>query len=968
MWGSVAYKSEDDNCSLSDDDQPQVAAWGDVAFADPDASSSAVANWGSISFVDSAAATESPVAAIEYDTPVPAQTSDVVISAARRGRKKQILSELAAAGASMLPEKSAHHVDPRCSQPEVFVAGPCVRSVHTSGSVLACSSMPCHVPEVSSYMPVVHGGFNAAPILSSALQIAVQKATSESVDEDYDKLQCHYLLTADGAIVASLTVLAASLKIPQRTLQKKLQRLVCAQLVLGKTCRVLLEQLLFQRLAPNALLAYFDYQAYDETPMKASMTVRSNPISEDFAADSADFGLTGLSAMCLDAPWKDPGIRCKFLQCQEKFAMVVQPQLSVLTIIGEMPVPLQVLERTTGECIMKALVRNSSVSSFSSFFKTKVRGSCSDKASANARAEELLMAGRTEKWYGHRFVCDVHVCSTCMKKSVHEVLPSQVSGLLHLALSLRDASALSTFKRALRQVITSRLQILRGSPPATATHFKKLAMETFLTESSSSLVQQVMLERLPNGDWSNRSSVEFYCGVGSSMSAKKIVEMYVGGLCAALLSHKPRLFPQHRWSGAEVAIDDISKLEIIHGLLSACYPVFLALLSNPSLSLSAAQGAVSSELQDGLAASEAELVAESTEGGALPAFQPQQEANRSPQQHSHDRQVASEWLNSSPLSFLVALRLAVQPLTALMYRQFQTCSAQWELGQRAHLVTQLNAATSTETPTPHRQYMVTIAATGTLEQKCLEDIMNLFFNCPHWQLVSDSHLHVWFNAKLFCLLTREACCVKQLLSHEHSRFPCRLYALLETPALYEQMLALPHCILDEWSFQMLHGQGYTLHQLLHILEGQAMVQSTNIASLESKHAANRRILTRRAVQTWAVPVETVSAEHVARCMRQNIMSLLAKVERTTSGGHADKTKVLPTLQTLSPHWYQFWVVLEVQDLDISSLPPHSNLSYQYRVYPLIQSCLSFSFWTDFLMLKWLALTSTHTKIALGVLS
>eukprot|EP00971_Amphidinium_carterae_P348668 6490620-Amphidinium_carterae.1 len=910
-WASVAYVGEDDNCSLSLDEHPEVAAWGDVAFVDPDASNCAAASWGSISCAAATAASADRAPAdTEHDSPASISVSEVVVPAVRRGRKKQILSELAVVGASMLPANSAAPVKAVSSQPVVLVPGAC-RSVDPSSRVVPCNALSCHVPAVSSLMPVFDGGFNAAPILASALQSAVHMATLQSTDEDYDKLQRHFLFTVDGAVVKSLTVLAASLQIPQRTLQQKLQRLVCAQLVESKTSRVLLEQLLFKRLVPNALLAYFDYQCYDETPMRASMTLRSRPVTEGFVAGSADIG--GSSPMCMDAPWKDPGIMCKFLQCQEKFAMVVQLQSSVLTILGEIPVPLQVLERTTGECIMKALVRNSSVSSFSSFFKTRVRGSCSDKASANARAEELLMAERRQKWHGHRFVCEVHVCSTCMKKSVHEVLPSQISGLLHLALSLRDASALSTFKRALRQVIKSRLQILRGSPPAKATQFKKLAMETFLSEASSSLVQQVMLERLPNGDWSNRSCVEFYSGVGSSMSGKEIVEMYVGGLCFALLSHKPRLFPQHRWSGAEVAIDDISKLEIIHGLLSACYPVFLAMLSNPSLSLSHAQGAVSSQPHDDVAAREPDLVQESALGDPLAAFQPQEEANRSPQQHSHDRQVASEWLNSSPLSYLVALRLAVQPLTSLMYRQFQSCSAQWELGQRSQLVTQMSAAASTEGLTPHREYMVTLAAAGTLEKKCLEDIMKLFFDCPHWQLVSDSHLQVWFNAKLFCLLTREACCVEQLLSHEHKVFPCRLYALLENPALYDEIVALPHCILDEWSCHMLHAQGYTLAQLLHILEGQAMVQSTNIASIESRHAANRRILTRRGVQTWAVPVETVSAEHVARCLRQSYLSLLRKDQRSTAAVQAGKTKVLQNLNLKTPSspWDQFCFFLRL---------------------------------------------------------
>ena len=150
-----------------------------------------------------------------------------------------------------------------------------------------------------------------------------------------------------------------------------------------------------------------------------------------------------------------------------------------------------------------------------------------------------------------------------------------VSGLLHTVLSLRQPGALLVFRAALRHVVRQRLHILEGSPPLAAEQHKARCMQVFFSHSTTKLWQQMIFSTLPNGDWRKEDVVEFYKGPRDSRSAVEIATLLESGLCLALVGHKPRLYAAHRWTGAELSIDELMRLQCIHGLLKHTYLEFL---------------------------------------------------------------------------------------------------------------------------------------------------------------------------------------------------------------------------------------------------------------------------------------------------------------------------------------------------------------------------------------------------------
>ena len=272
--------------------------------------------------------------------------------------------------------------------------------------------------------------------------------------------------------------------------------------------------------------------------------------------------------------WSE-GVVCKILQTQAKYGMVVKGPACYIHFFASFPTPLQILERNTGEVLRHSLVQNLGVSFWANSFQHKARIVCVDKAGANAKAERGLVADRSPAWSSGVLPCEVHITSTIFKKTYPVYMPEHVSGLLHTALSLRSGPSLGLFRRCLAKTIERQLVIMHGSPPREATQHKQTCMEIFMSDCSSSLVQRVLLANLPNGDWRRRGEVEYYPPAGAAANRAAVVQMFTSGLLFALVAHKPRLWPQHRWTGADIAIDELCRLEMVHGLLSSTYALFL---------------------------------------------------------------------------------------------------------------------------------------------------------------------------------------------------------------------------------------------------------------------------------------------------------------------------------------------------------------------------------------------------------
>jgi len=590
----------------------------------------------------------------------------------------------------------------------------------------------------------------------------------------------------------------------------------------------------------------------------------------------------------------------KLLQSEQHFGMLLKVGDNYVMIKGTTLSPLQAVERCTAEVLQEAQAQLSAVTAQADHFEQKTRIATVDKFSGNTKAERAIAQARGADWRTLHFFCEVHVTSTIHGQTFHNLeLGLDVSSMVHCALSLRVGAAMNRFRACMRLEVASKLHILRGRPPQEATQRRDQLLKLFLSRGPNLAFRKIVLAMLPNGDWSRRDRVEYYIvpGAGGPTERPAICRLLCSGLISALCSSPPSLYPRHRWTGADVAVDDLGLLEAIHGLLSSTYRRFYATFAQPRAAARAqrapqAREEVPAEAQPAplpIAGVEPrpranqEAVAEGLpgaganaegEGDAAAAEQDAGAAGPSAAAlaalNEKHRTTAMQWVNSDPLGRMMLFRRAMEPLRALLHAQLWLAGEEWEREEQLKLAVALAQGGAGQ---PRREYRVTIAADGKLENKFFEALRAVPEDAGFWATLPMKDKTVSFRSLAFRILTRAGAAVHQLLVEPRQRFPIRLFRLVHSPEMAEELSQAPACLRDGWTEWMLEshpGEQLTSSDFRTRLLLAASMAHMDIAGIEARHASIRRVLKGRSVQTHMINFEDADAAWVCQRVRQSM--------------------------------------------------------------------------------------------------
>ena len=468
------------------------------------------------------------------------------------------------------------------------------------------------------------------------------------------------------------------------------------------------------------------------------------------------------------------------------------------------------------------------------------------------------------------------------------------------------------FRQCLREVINERLHLYHGSPPHDAQVYKDACLKLFFGHTSTNLLQQVLIHALPNGDWRDHTQVQYYMDVDDTRSPAQVSQLLEVGLCCALVSHKPSLYPRHRWTGSDRAIDELMKLQCIHGLLGHAYVKFMKQHTGNDVHTSTEHTAGITDQSRGTTGQEAHNAPRLAEGllhGSQEAEKEDvfdeniSEEKRGSEFHSKDRKVALQWLESNPFGRMVVLRAALQPIMSFMYDQFRTSSQAFELEQRSSLAQALLQGSAGH-DVLSRQYMLTIAATGQLEQTLVQRCMEGLKDTQVWSLVPDDDLTASMNNQAMVMMCRPAALIEELLGSVHRKYPFKLFTLLTDRDAIAHIQSSSRCLLDPWSKALIDKYPDLSNiELKEILYLHCQSCSNNIAEIEAKHASNRRVVHQRSVQTHAIQVPTLSAEWLGQNQRRTMLSPLtmtsAKVKTRSKELKASDQGQTPPFESIS---------------------------------------------------------------------
>ena len=232
---------------------------------------------------------------------------------------------------------------------------------------------------------------------------------------------------------------------------------------------------------------------------------------------------------------------------------------------------LQVVDRTTGECYKEALGRICPNFALIADFERIVRVLTSDRDAAIRKAERRTAEENPMVSHIH-FPCHIHIAAGIMGR-VSELMKDGVSCLVELALCLGQAGAMAAFRKALREVLQQDLRIRLGAPPSEHEGHRRSILDLAYAGSPAAFAaRRSVVEGLANGDWSRRDVVEHWAS--GPVSRSSIVNRFQKLFVWAVASASPRVFPRHRWTGAEDAIRWVLLLMSCHGLLAKAWKAF----------------------------------------------------------------------------------------------------------------------------------------------------------------------------------------------------------------------------------------------------------------------------------------------------------------------------------------------------------------------------------------------------------
>eukprot|EP00971_Amphidinium_carterae_P024478 482618-Amphidinium_carterae.1 len=443
------------------------------------------------------------------------------------------------------------------------------------------------------------------------------------------------------------------------------------------------------------------------------------------------------------------------------------------------------------------------------------------------------------------------------------------------------------FRAALKAEVTERLQIMVGIASPASVLFRQECIQLFLP-GCSNLVRKMLLLRLPNGNWEDDQVVEYFLPPGQHCADKgAISDLVADGLVWALASHRPETWPSHRWTGFAESLEGIGILAACHSLLRPTYVRFAAAVNKPtsgpvSLNTDSAVGMEDHELTSVPFTKPTEVsIVEPSADETTPlldsAAADKPEHMKSADEHSQDVKHALAWLGRDPLSFVMGMRLVMEPLRLLLHHQFQAASDTFEFEQRVAVAERLLSGSALDDMLGCRHWMISLAAQGSHEAKAIAKLEELFDQPELWMRFPTAALNVHFRNTMFQLLSRTGGCLEYYFVLPHKSYPVKLFRLLHEPELWSELLLDKTCMFDVWSANLIDKCRHAdVSVIIHILMAHAQQLSTNIFVTETLHASIRRAVTLSSTQTWTGDFAYVSALWVCQTLRNGVASKLVR--------------------------------------------------------------------------------------------
>lgn len=550
---------------------------------------------------------------------------------------------------------------------------------------------------------------------------------------------------------------------------------------------------------------------------------------------------------------------------KSKYAKVVQSEFQIGLLLqdvqteefmfarGVMPTSLVAVDSCTAE-VFRFLQKRIEQSvpellRIASLSRMSVQMVNTDRHASNIKAEKAIHADSKGLWVKSHYPCDHHDTASSLGKALGLAgMQRHVAGMLAAALSMQGAGETLEFRKALCTVIDSRLDIRVGRrPEGIAQAHREAVLDTFLplkgpraSKKSRRLryLQRFILNTCLNGDLQNSDAVEVY--VTSFLpdidKIKQIIHRFV---VPCLVPSKPPVFPRGKWTHTEDAIEFFGLIDAHHSLLHPAVFLWLGKKEHPT-------GLSERTDQLQLVEADREEAEASTSSTLNPVKAWQEEARQ-------QKLKCQRWASTSPGPELGVLRSAISPIIELTHKLLNRAGEFWEKQQQHKSL-----------KGEDRTYRVLEVFRGT-DLKAFKEASRDAFH-RHLTVVPNHAQKRSLQVLAFRVQSCLSCAVHYYLELRWSSYPVKLFGLMDG---FEDK-DVEHCIkvLDPLSaeffakFETHEARMGELAQLTLVCL--ALLFTTGTAEIEARHAATRRLIHVKSVQTHRPTLQTISASWLCR--------------------------------------------------------------------------------------------------------
>ena len=702
---------------------------------------------------------------------------------------------------------------------------------------------------------------------------AIASRDKGSLDIDMIGLASHFIGCDDlSGTLCSKEVLAQILEMNRRLVEPKLSLLANSMFhadrsAINTFCSGL------QRRCRRASM-FLECSRYDSTQLKVGTDDFLDDIARRDVEQSGALGprvgdqvvLPTLASRAQPLAIGKSSARCSLMASEHRHAALVQlddPSGTWMAFFGESLTWVQLTDRCTSVAEERAITEASCVFPSSDHFALKVRCVTTDSANTNFAVERRMCESRGCAWRSLHLPCNVHKVSTCYSRTLG-FIDGDISAWLNLSLSLSSNAALRTFRRALGQIIAERLVVRVGVPPVHYRQHQQAALDLFLSGPEHEGNRALLMNAL-NGDWTDRLQVWTPPGEAQALDRNQLVRLIVRCLVCCCCSRNFRLYPRHRWTGADAAVDDIGLLVCIHQLMGPVY--------NRFVQMSESRGTEPSDRPraDAVAPSVAPMMVDGAPlhmgpGPHMASCDGAADATTMAATNARHRSIAAKWMASGAWHILWVCRTVMEPLRELMTSYLDSSGEHWEAEQRA-------AAASTPPPTtgdpPSRAFRVVDYANLVFENKFFETL-NRVWHPSAWVHMPASGWYCSNRCLVFRMLSRAGCLVTKHLVSPAKKCPVQLFKLVRDRELWHTIHAIPECMRDEFSqaFLVAHpGPELAGEEARHRLLLLSLMLRVENVQVELGHSRVRRNIIGQSNQTHIVSIGYTNAQLILSQVR-----------------------------------------------------------------------------------------------------